>query len=389
MPLPFADFSRPEKTSTPLRPLRSNAEIARLWNATFSVEDEGDDGGAGSQFAEAVRQCLDAGQMCEDRMADISKLLEDDHGVIAFFCAVEDLASEGRSQGRELQMFLIPVAGDIIEMQSAFEGEALQRIAAAMRRHDFCRSGSKIALLDRVFAFGEHASLGVQELSRVRTVFDRALEAAESDIKLDRTSAAEIAAIAAPNASVPAPGHLTLGVRFLIGCRSYDAETGSDMLDPHDGDALEALYAWGHAPSPEEMQHYSDRHLARFDKAVNGWHEEMQGPEGFEHLLIEDPANWSAGIDRLALSFVSQQISIAWTVEHADADLALDHIEILAGDEGLDLRVISGGQLLTRILLPIDLLRQRVHQVIERLSANYPVRLLDTADQVTGSRKFI
>lgn len=254
-----------------------------------------------------------------------------------------------------LQLFVVPVHGDLGEMEGAFrDGSLLTEVARSLRPTGYATAKSNVILKRDLIPA---TALCLVSPPRIRDLLmDAAAPLADQNGSGAVRRLCREAEEMSPNAEgAPGPelGATPFGVRFLIGVRASELDGLPDGL----------------LPDPEEDE---TAEAAREE----AWYDRMGALIGEEGgFVIEPPAPWGEARIELLSCAVRQGAELALIAEGV-TDLAAGFREIRSRTvphEGeLEVRLLYRGRRLTELRLDFDLIGPDMDELLDLLELEYP-----------------
>lgn len=342
----------------------SPEELAALWEVAIGVGPDAEE--ADLLFEEAVRSLI------RDRALDrpllsglLASLPPDQHHPVLHLC--EELAADetGRSLRKGypsslFQLFVIPVHGDLADVEAALDDpELLDGLARALRRTGYAIADSNVFVRPELFPVQALALLGPDRI-RDLLLDGVAVLGRKPETGATRLLFREAADLIGPPRNA-GPEEVTFGVRFLVGTRM--------SLDR--GDLADGLL-----PDPVETE---DDLLDR----VESWRDETEGLlAGFGAVTFEPPTPWGEARVELLTCALRQLADLALEAEGVDLigspypEIG-SHLQITPED--LVVELFHDGRPLTGITMSGALIGPALGDLIEVISEEFPPTLEEPA----------
>lgn len=333
-------------------------ELAQLWG--IAIEDGPDAEEADLLLDAAIRSLLDEGRLGHDRLSAILEHLpEEEHYPFLQDCEELAASDHGHFSGVSgedalLQLFVIPIHGEISEIQMAIrDSQFLDGLARSLRLTGYATEESNVLLRPEPFPVQTLALLGPSGL-RDLLVDGGSILAGNPGTGTTARLLSEIRDLIGDREKAM-PDELRYVVRFLVGVRaSVDRGDLADGLLPDPGEPEEAL-------------------LNRIER----WRDRTETlVEPFGAVMIEPPTPWGEARVELLTCALRQLTDLALGAEGYDparAPYPELHSRIEMLPDGLQVELIRDGRVLTGTVMGTELIGPALEELLEAISDEYPV----------------
>jgi hypothetical protein len=344
-------FAKKDRGPTP-------QELARLWEV--AVEGGPDAEEADLLLDAALRSLLDTDRLDRDLLtAILDHLPIDEHHPFLQDCEELAASDHGRFSGASgedalLQLFLIPVHGEISEVEAAVrDPELLDGIARSLRLTGYAVTESNVLVRPDLFPVQTLALLGPAGI-RDLLIDGGSVLARGPGTGVTGRLLGEIRALVGDREGA-GPEELLYAVRFLVGVRA-SVDRG-DLAD-------------GLMPDPEEPEEaYLDR--------VERWRDRTEALlERFGAVTIEPPTPWGEARVELLTCALRQLVDLALGAEGYDPARTpypelRSRIELLP--DGLQVELVRDGRVLTGTVMGLELIGPALEGLLDAIAEEYPV----------------
>lgn len=333
-------------------------ELARLWEV--AVEGGPDAEEADLLLDTALRSLLDTDRLDHDLLtAILDHLPTDEHHPFLQDCEELAASDHGRFSGASgedalLQLFVIPVHGEIAEVEAAVrDPELMDGIACSLRLTGYAATESNVLVRPDLFPVQTLALLGPAGIRELLLDGGSVLAGRPGTGATGRLLG-EICALVGDREGA-GPEELLYAVRFLVGVRA-SVDRG-DLAD-------------GLRPDPEEPEE------ALLDRNER-WRDRVEAlVEPFGAVTIEPPTPWGEARVELLTCALRQLADLALGAEGYDPARSpypelQSRIELLL--DGLQVELIRDGRVLTGTVMGLELIGPALEGVLDAIADEYPV----------------
>ena len=350
-------FSKKERGPTP-------QELALLWEV--AVEGGPDAEEADLLLDAALQSLLDARQLDHGFLTTIlDHLPAEEHHPFLQDCEELAASCHGRFPGASgedalLQLFLIPVHGEVSEMEAAILDPALlDGIASSLRLTGYVAPESGVLVRPELFPVQTLALLGPAGI-RDLLVDGGSVLARRPGTGATSRLLAEIRTLVGGREG-SGREELLYAVRFLVGVRaSVDRGGLSDGLRPDPREPEEAL--------SDRIERWQDRAEVLLER--------------FGAVTIEPPIPWGEARVELLTCALRQLADLTLGAEGYDPDRT-PHPELRSRikflQDGLQVELIRDGRVLTGTVMGVEMIGPTLEELLDAIAEEYPVLEQDIA----------